>query len=221
MPELNVNIEGLRSQSQLLGIFVVEQDVSPEKRKWRTWLVHCLVKAGRHYSEARTLIQQQLVEAQRPATELAQGRQLHIFDFALAMEDCITALEKAVVCLHALSRSEPIQARVLALPQRPRLNEFRRQQEHMHQQLASGQTGDGPIIVGVTADGSGMALRALKMSFKDLHEIITTLYLDLCVFFPHHEVNSPRKPQGVARLTMSASLTITPGAPPTSTNDET
>ena len=80
MPPLNLNIEGLRKHAMLVTLFVSESDVSIEKRKWRSWLVHCLVKTARHYNEARSLILAQINEGKRPPA-VEKGRQLHMFIF--------------------------------------------------------------------------------------------------------------------------------------------
>lgn len=209
MPPLDLNIEGLRLHSILVSAIVPEPNVSIAQRKWRTWLVHCLVKTARHYNEARTLILAQIEEAKRSPAEMAQGRQLPVLDFAFTMEDCITSLEKAISCVKALTnRNEVPAAGVLRLKdQMHTLNGFRRQQEHMHTQIAAGQTGDGPIIVAVADGGDGMNLRDLTMSFGDLHRLIDALYRDIAALFPAHDAASPAKPSGKApQLTMSATV---------------
>lgn len=208
MPPLNLNIEGLRKHAMLVTLFVSESDVSIEKRKWRSWLVHCLVKTARHYNEARSLILAQINEGKRPPAEIEKGRQLHMFDFPFAMEDCITSLEKAVACIRALANKGEVQsAYVLALnDERQSLNDFRRQQEHMHSQIAAGQTGDGPILVALSDAGDGMRLRDLTMSFSALFRLIDAIYRDVATFFPSHDPESPAAHGGVPQISISMSV---------------
>ncbi|WP_155888074.1 hypothetical protein [Cupriavidus sp. WS] len=213
MPPLHLNIEGLRSHAMLVSIFISEPDVSVEKRKWRSWLVHCLVKTARHYNDARLLILAQISEGQRSSAEMAKGRLLPVFDFAFAMEDCITSLEKAIACIRALSKKgEMPSAFVLALDnERQSLNDFRRQQEHMHSQIAAGQTGDGPILVTLSDDGDSMKLRSLTMSFVALFTLIDAIYRDVASLFPAHDIQSPPSPGGVPQISMSMTIEVVQG----------
>ena len=210
VPPLNLNIEGLRSHSILIGVFIPEPDVSTEKRKWRAWLVHCLVKTARHYNAARNLIQAQLGKALRSPAEIAQGRQLPLLDFGLEMEDCITSLEKVVACIKVLSRNNEISAvRLLDLDDEMRsLNALRRQQEHMHSQITAGQTGNGPIIVAVADDGDGIKLRDLKMSFTAIYRLIDAVYRDIATLFPAHDPDSPVQVGGVPQISMSMTIEV-------------
>lgn len=213
MPPLSLNIEGLRSHAMLVSIFVPEPDVSAEKRKWRSWLVHCLVKTARHYNEARSLILAQINEGKRSSAEMAKSRLLPVFDFAFAMEDCITSLEKAVACIRALeNKGEMPTACVLALnDERLSLNAFRRQQEHMHSQIAAGQTGDGRILVALSDDGDSMKLRDLTMSFSALFRLIDATYRDVATFFPAHDTQSPASSEGVPQISMSMTVEVVQG----------
>jgi len=197
----------------LVSIFMPEPDVSVEKRKWRSWLVHCLVKTARHYNEARSLILAQINEGNRSSAEMAKGRQLPMFDFPFAMEDCITSLEKAVACIRALaSKGEVQSAYVLALDDEMQsLNAFRRQQEHMHSQIAAGQTGDGPILVALSDDSNGMRLRGLTMSFSALFRLIDATYRDVATFFPAHDIQSPASQGGTPQISMSVTVEVIQG----------
>lgn len=210
MPILDLNIEGLRSHSILMNTFVLEPDLSTEKRKWRMWLMHCLVKTARHYTASRNLILAQLGESKRSPAELAQGRQLPLLDFGFEMEDCITSLEKAVVCIKALSRGNEISAlRIRELNDEVQsLNALRRQQEHMHTQIAAGQTGNGPIIVTVTTDNDGIQLRNLTMSFCAIYRLVDALYRDIATLFPAHDPDSPAQSGGIPTMSMSVTMEV-------------
>ncbi|HGM4734126.1 TPA: hypothetical protein ACKPYB_000643 [Stenotrophomonas maltophilia] len=213
MPPLHLNIEGLRSHALMMSIFIPEPGVSAEKRKWRSWLVHCLVKTARHYNEARSLILDQVSEGQRSSAEMAKGRSLPLLDFAFAMEDCITSLEKAIACIRALSKKGEMTSEfVLALDsEQQSLNAFRRQQEHMHSQIAAGQTGDGPILVALSDNGDGMRLRGLTMGFDALYRLIDAVYRDISSLFPIHDVQSPPLQGGAPHLSMSMTTTVIHG----------
>ena len=215
MPPLHLNIEGLRSHALLVSIFMPEPEVSVEKRKWRSWLVHCLVKTARHYNDARSLILAQVDEGNRSSSDMAEGRLLPLLDFAFAMEDCITSLEKAIACIQGLAKkAEMPSATVLELnDERQSLNAFRRQQEHMHSQIAAGQTGDGPILVTLSDDGEGMKLRSLTMSFTALFRLIDATYRDVSALFPTHDIRSPPSLGGTPQLSMSVTIEVTQGEP--------
>lgn len=217
MVPLTQNIEGLRSHALVTSIFMPEPEISPEARKWRLWLVHCLVKAARHYNDARNLIVAQIGERERPASGVATGRALPILDFALSMEDCITSLDKVVVCINALEKKGQMSgSSVLALEQEKNdLKSLRNQQEHMHINIADGQTGDGPIYVIVSEDGDVMKFRNLKMSFAALHRLIEAVYIDIAALFPVHDVNSAPSRGGVPNISMTLSIEeVWPGQPP-------
>ncbi|WP_034379968.1 hypothetical protein [Comamonas thiooxydans] len=210
MPSLELNIEGLRHHSVLVSLFVQVPEVSSEMRKWRSWLVHCMVKTARHYGEARELILAQLEEGRRTAQEMSGGRQLPILDFAFSMEDCITSLEKMLACIEVLThRGHMVSQQVLALAdERKRLNSFRRQQEHMHTQIASGQTGDGPIFVTTSQDGDGIKFRSLNMSFTEIHRLIEAAYHDLAALFPNFDPYSPSSASGTMTLSITATIEV-------------
>lgn len=216
MRPLERDFEGLRAHALLISMFVPEPDLSAESRKWRSWLVHCLLKAARHYSEARNLILAQIDEGKRSTAEMSQGRLLPILDFALAMEDCVTSLEKVVVCINALeSKGQMSGGRVMGLKaERAALKSLRNQQEHFHVDVAKGQTGQGPIFVTVDGDGEGMSLRKLRMSFEGLHRLIDASYLDISALFPNYVGALPGQ-GGVLSLSMSGTITEErPGHPP-------
>jgi hypothetical protein len=216
MPPLTQNIEGLRLHALMVGMFMPEPEVSPAMRKWRSWLIHCLVKTARHYGEARSYVQQQINEARRPPEQMAGGRALPILDFAFAMEDCITSLEKVVVCMRELEKKGLAPGgRVLALEaERKALNDLRRQQEHMHTQIAKGETGSGPIFVTVSEDGERLRLRKESMSFSGLHRLVDAAYRDLAAMFPGHDVESAPTAPGVPGISITATMTVVePGTP--------
>ena len=84
------------------------------------------------------------------------------------MEDCITSLDKAIVCIQALhGRGEFPSSRVAILEaDASLLRKFRNKQEHIHTHLTSGQTADGPILVAADSRGLGIRLQKLSMAFS-------------------------------------------------------
>lgn len=99
MPPLTQNIEGLRSHSLLVSIFVAPPEATPAQRRWRSWLVHSLTKAARHYENARKLT---VMDARAANGTHPGGQALPMLDYAFELEDCITSLDKAIACIQAL-----------------------------------------------------------------------------------------------------------------------
>ncbi len=213
MPPLQWTAEALRAHSLVVSVFMPEPDVSPQKRRWRSWLVHCLVKSARHYDESRRLILDQVAEGKRSSAEMMQGRQLPILDFAFEMEDCITSLDKAVTCLVALSKGGDVAAtRVLALnDEGDSLRAIRNQQEHMHKQVAAGQTGNGPVLVTLDASGDGIHFRDLRMTFDALHRLLAAVHQDVAAIFSGYDLAKAAAVPGVPTLSISGTIEVTRG----------
>lgn len=210
MEPLNQNIEGLRTHALLVAMLLPETGISAEARRWRSWLVHCLLKTARHYNEARRLIIAQIAESQRSAAEMMKGRSLPILDFALAMEDCITSLDKVLVCISSLETKGAMSGDRVRSRQAEKaaLKQLRNQQEHTHTQMAAGQTGRGPMYVTVAEDGERMCLRDLSMSFGALHQLIDAAYLDISALFPNHAVLSIPGQTAIPTVSISGSITV-------------
>ena len=198
LPPITCNIEGLKIHALNQGLFG-SNDVPPEEQKWRAWLVHCLVKSARHYDKARDLVLAQIDPNKR---RIGNKRQLPILDFPYEMEDCITSTHKAVICIDALAKGAPSLRPFLALlhGEKERLHSFRSQQEHMHLQIASGQTGKGPILIMISEDGHWLHFRALKMPATDIHNLIVALYGALAALFPTFDASSPPQNMAVTQL---------------------
>lgn len=212
MPPLIQNIEGLRLHAMLLNTFIPEPDISEIKRKWRSWLVHCLVKTARHYDQARELIIAQLAEEQRTLSEAGRGRSLHIIDFPFEIEDCITSLEKIVLCINALAKKGDIQPTHLNSLKREAmsLKEFRNQQEHMHGQIAAGQTGSGPIFACLTDNSEGFRFRKLEIPFSVVFQLIDAVYKDISGLFPKFNSQSSPAKKGAPTFSLSADVIVRP-----------
>lgn len=210
MPALTCNIEGLRAHAVLNNVFgSVDVDVSV--RKWRSWLVHCLVKSSRHYNEARNIIYLQLAEADVSNGGVQNGRVLHIIDFPLAIEDCITSIVKLNVCLKALEQKVELLAGFSNTLKNEKLliGKLRDKLEHMHNQIACGQTGNGPIFLVLNESGNSIKLLALEISFLSLHAVLEHMYAAVAGLFSDFNAASPVEPSGALVLSMSVQITQT------------
>lgn len=212
MPPLTQNIEGLRSHALLVSIFVGPPEATPAQRRWRSWLVHCLTKAARHYENARKLT---VMDAREANDARPDGQALPMLDYAFELEDCITSLDKAFSCIQALhGRGEFPDSRVMALASDVRLlRAFRNKQEHLHNHLASGETANGPILVAVDSNGLGIQLQKLSMTFSTLYGLIDAVYRDIASLFPRHDANSSPRAAGIPRLQITATVTTIPHEP--------
>lgn len=206
MPPLTQNIEGLRSHSLLISIFVGTPGETPTQRRWRSWLVHSLTKAARHYENARKLT---VMDARETNGSHPGGQALPMLDYAFELEDCITSLDKAIACIQALhAKGEFPDSRVVTLAADTRLlRAFRNKQEHLHTHLASGETANGPILVAVDSEGVGIKLQKLSMAFSTLRGLIDAVYRDIASLFPKHDAESPPRPAGIPRLQITATVT--------------
>ena len=213
MPPLDQDSDGLRMHAFLENAFGITPNLTPAQRKWRSWLVHCLVKTVRHYDEARELILAQIIESTRSPEELAKGRLLPLIDFSLEMEDCITSLDKAITCTQALAKKNSLSATAVAeLDNEVKtLKCFRNTQEHMHLKIASGETGNGPIVVAVADDGNSMKLLKITMSFTSVYRLVDALYRDVSQFFPNFIASMPKAQGGTLQISITGTLINTPG----------
>lgn len=208
MPALTRDFEGLRVFGVFSGMFGAP-NISDAERKWRSWLMHCLLKTSRHYNEARKLVLDQISERERPVEELMQGRQLPMLDFALEMEDCITSLDKAFVCIDSLVKNggwSGLENNAIA-EAKDLLRKFRNKQEHMHLDIASGQTGNGPILVSLEKDDF-IKLRNLSMPLSMVHELIDSLFLMLSSLYPQFTQATNPAAHGTMKITMTGLLSV-------------
>ena len=174
MPPLTQNIEGLRRHALLIGIFVGPPEATPAQRRWRSWPVHCLTKAARHYDNARKLM---LMDSSETDRVESSSQPMPLFYYSFEMEDRITSLDKAIICIQALhGRGEFPSSRVTVLGADARLlRQFRNKQEHIHMQLASGQIADGPILVAADSRASASAFRSYR--WRSLRSTVRSMQL--------------------------------------------
>lgn len=201
MPPLTCNTEGLRKHSFLL-VFIKEDHINDVQRRWRAWLLHCLVAAARHYDKARQTILMQL-DAKK---SLSNASVFHIMDFAEHMEDCMASVFRACMCARKVASSADsfdafCQNHKEAIDQ---LQKLRNQHEHMHTQIVSGEVGKGPIFLCLADEGDAMQFRDIRMPLASLHALIEGLYKSLVPLFPKFDGRSPPEPKGVLSLSISA-----------------
>jgi hypothetical protein len=208
MPPLTINVEGLKGHSFLIHTFGLDKTLTVEQRGWHVWLIHCLVKAARHYNAARNTILMQLDEAKRSSEDMRQGRSLPILDFAEYMEDSVSSIFRASMCARLLvgevaSLSLFCETNKDAID---RLLKLRNQHDHMHTQIAAGQVGSGPIVLSLDEDGDTLRFRNCRFPLVMLHSLIQGLYGALVALYPQFDENSAPQPQGTFGISMSMSV---------------
>lgn len=203
MPPLTCNIEELRLHGFTL-IFVLEPELTPTARKWRSYMVHCLAKASRHYNEARDLILMQIGGGRAQGEPAPTAHPMPLWNFALAMEDCVTSISKLAQCAYYLTDEVPSFAafREACKVEIDSVIKLRNQQEHMFGQLAKGETGSGPILVALSADGDSIELRNLRVSFHAVHRLIQDFFTALLPLFPHYAPTSDLIAAGIPQISM-------------------
>jgi hypothetical protein len=207
MPLLTANVEGLKSHSFMVNTFGLDSTLTNDERKYRVWLIHCLVKAARHYNSARNTILMQIEEAKRSPEEMQQGRALPILDFAEYIEDSLSSTFRAAMCARQLVSEVPSLALFCEANSDAigKLQKLRNQHDHMHTQIASGQVGSGPIILSLDKDGDAVRFRDCRLSFVMLHSLIQGLYEALVALYPQFDASSAPQPQGVLSISMTVS----------------
>lgn len=201
---LTANFEGLKRHSQLL-IFLPE-DLDHEARRLRGWLLHVGHKAARHYGAARKLVLDQLHASQGPSGEA----RLPILDFSLEMEDCVTSIYKANMCVNLLAR------RNLDFAKRPRqlhdekhaIAELRNTLEHMYTAMAGGQSGTGPVVIALDAAGDHICLGKRRVDVQALPAVLENIFETVAGLFPKFDLTSAPEPAGVVQLGITATIEV-------------
>lgn len=205
IPDLHGNIEGLKRHS-FLSIFIAEPNLSQDDRKLRSWLLHTVASAARHYLKARDLVyRQENADQQRDG-----GAIFHILDVSEEIEDCITAMYRACMAIKRLNISEKAEAfsKSHAKPIQD-LQKIRNQFDHMHSQITAGETGSGPISIVFGDAGRTIKFRRLSMTTSDLGTLIDGAYQVVAGLYPGFNVSSPKEPGGPVKLTLQASIKVT------------
>jgi hypothetical protein len=205
IPDLLGNIEGLKRHS-FISVFVPDPALSEDDRKLRSWLLHTVASASRHYSKAR-----ELVERQDNADQSRDGGAVfHVLDVSEQVEDCVTATFRACMAIKRLDSSQVAQE--FCKHHKNSIEELRlirNQFDHMHSQVTTGETGAGPISIIFADEGKSIKFRKLGMETSALHSIINGAFRVVASLYPAFNVNSAKEAGGPMKLTISASITVT------------
>lgn len=202
IPELRGNIEGLKRHS-FLTVFIQEPAISQEERKLRTWLLHTVASAHRHYAKAR-----ELVELQENADQIRDGGAVfYILDVSEQIEDCVMALFRACMAIKRLNPSEVVLKfctdHVDSINQ---LHKIRNQFDHMHSQVTAAETGNGPISIVFGNEGATINFRKLSMPTLSLSVLIDDAYTVVASLFQGFDANSSKEMGGHMKLSISVTM---------------
>lgn len=202
IPELRGNIEGLKRYS-FLTVLIQEPAISQEERKLRTWLLHTVASAHRHYAKAR-----ELVELQENADQVRDGGALfYILDVSEQIEDCVMALFRACMAIRRLNPSEVVLKfctdHVDSINQ---LHSIRNQFDHMHSQITAAETGNGPISIVFGNEGTTINFRKLSMPTLSLSVLIDDAYSVVASLFQGFDAKSSKEVGGHMKLSISVMM---------------
>lgn len=204
IPELNGNIEGLKKYS-FASILVPEQSLSQDDRKLRSWLLHTVVSASRHYSKARELVQQQN-NANRSRDG---GAVFYILDVSEQVEDCVMAAHRVCMAIRRMrGHQQALEFSINFEESIGQLCSIRNQFEHMHCQITTNETGCGPISIIFGDEGRSIRFRKLSMETAKLHALIDGAYRVVASLYPIFDMNSTKEAGGPLKLTVTASITV-------------
>lgn len=204
IPELHGNIEGLKRHS-FVCVLVPESNLSQDDQKLRSWLLHTVTSAARHYLKARDL-----VHRQENADQLRDGGAVfHILDVSEEIEDCIMATSRACIAIGRLN-SSPDATEFSKSYEKPMqdLRGIRNQFDHMHSQITAAETGSGPISIVFGDAGRTIRFRKLSMNTASLSALIDGAYKVVASLYPSFNASSPKELGGAFKLTMTASITV-------------
>jgi hypothetical protein len=200
IPELSINIEGLRRFADL-SVFLPEPNLSAQERQLREWMRHTIVSATRHYREAR-----ELVAKQESADQVRDGGVIfYVFEVPGQLEGCVLSLHRICNALRRLSKSD---LRASEFCQRfeaaiAKLGKLRNQFEHMDSQIVPGQNGSGPIVIVFEDEAECLRFRSFKMPTVELHSLIEGAFSVVAALYPQFDAASKPTPGGFAKLEMT------------------
>lgn len=205
IPELNINIEGLRRHSAVC-MFLPEPGLSSGDRRLREWLRHTLCSATRHYREAR-----ELVAKQESASQAGDGGVVfYVFEVPEQIEGCVMALYRACMALRRMGASNIPASEFCTRFETSiaELRAIRNQFEHMDHQIVSGQSGLGPIVIAFCDEGCRIKFRSLTMPTANLHGLIEGVFRFVATLYPKFDAVSTPTCGGFAKLQMSMTVEV-------------
>lgn len=204
IPELRINIEGLKRHSLLL-FFSPEPSLSAEDRKLRAWLLHTLTSAARHYTRARDIVEKQ----DNADQTLGDGAVLHVLDTIEHIEDCVSATFRVCAALKRMQLLSSENDVTKAFNESfSALSKIRNQFEHMHSQIVANETGTGPISIAFGDEGRTIDFRKLTMETERLHGLIEYSFGEIGKLYPEFDIHSHSEAQRPLKLTMTASVVV-------------
>lgn len=202
IPELRINIEGLKRHSAVCIFGFEIQPLDDREKKLRAWLLHTLVSAARHYSKMR-----ELVQLQNNASHKDGGTVFYVFDIAEQLEDSVMAAHRFCAAFRMM-KSFSAATRFISANQDSivSLTAIRNQFEHMHTQIASGESGRGPISINLSDAGKTICFRKLRLETSKFYDLIEAAFYVVAEFYPEFDTNSAPEAQGPLKLTVTASF---------------
>jgi hypothetical protein len=205
IPDLYGNIEGLKRHS-FACIFIPDSALSQDERKLRSWLLHTVSSASRHYLKARDLVRRQ----ENADQTKDGGAVFHILDVSEEIEDCVMATFRACMAINRLGFCQS--ATDFSNRHEKPMKELcliRNQFEHMHRQIAASETGTGPISIVFGDEGKTIKFRRLMMQTARLSELIDGAYTVVASRYPAFNANSPKESGGPIKMSITASIEVT------------
>lgn len=204
IPDLHGNIEGLKRHS-FACVFLPEPNLSQDERKLRSWLLHTVTSAARHYLKARHLVHRQ----ENADQSRDGGAVFHILDVSEEIEDCVMATYRMCMAIRRLSScQDAVEFSKSHEKSMQDLREIRNQFDHMHAQITAAEAGSGPISIVFGDEGRAIRFRRLSMHTVDLGELIDGAYKVVASLYPAFNASSPKEPGGPVKLTMTASISV-------------
>lgn len=206
IPDLEGNIEGLRRHS-FACLFVEEPGTTQGDRKLRSWLVHTVASASRHYLKAR-----ELVKRQESGDKSKDGGVIfHVLEVSEELEDCVMAAYRA--CM-AIRRMRCCAASDFSLKFEKAIGELRairNQFDHMHSQITAFQTGDGPIAIVFGGEGRVVSFRRSRMDTQALRHLFDGAYEVVASIYPAFNASSKRELGGPIAMSATVSIRVIEG----------
>lgn len=200
---LTKNFEGLRRHNQLL-IFVPDS-LSTQERRLRTWLVHVVHKAARHYTAARDIVLADMHSSRLPDGSVA----FHMWDFCLEMEDCVATIHKGLKCAALLAGRGGGPGALEVTPEGKAVSALRNKLEHMHTDIAGGQSGSGPVVIVLDTPRENLCLRDLKVPVDYVPKLLENLFEATAAMFLQFDPASAPEGGGASVLSMTATIEVT------------
>lgn len=202
IPDLDINVEGLKRHC-FTTAFIPEPSLSQDVRKLRSWLLHTVAIASRHYLKAR-----EFVHLQNTSDQIRDGGAIfYIFEVSEQIEGCVMAMHRVCMALRRLTSNQPAKEFVNSFEGSiGQLSLIRNQFEHMHCQIVASETGSGPISIVFGGKGQSIRFRKLSMETARLHALIEGAFRVVAGLYPAFDANSAREAGGPIKLTITASV---------------